>query len=128
MIKKVQIWNLIINIIYEDYKKQRIIQKFKLKEVVMTLKIQHLTRVGLIVFLTRQFEEADIQGLASAKFCTSRYSSRMWFTTKIRFSAFSSKTWHIKIIHFFRPLSSIGKNLLPASYLRTLELLRHPTG
>ena len=37
----------------------------------------------------RQFKEADIQGLASAEFCTSRFIERMGFTTKIRFSAFS---------------------------------------
>ena len=52
MAKKVQFWNLILKIMCEEYKKPKIIKKFKLKEAVKTSKIQHLYYGGLIVFLT----------------------------------------------------------------------------
>ena len=42
MTKKAQYWNLILNIIYEDHKKPKVMQKIKLEEAAMTLKIQHL--------------------------------------------------------------------------------------
>ena len=42
MTQKVQFWNFIINTIYKDHKKPKIIQEFKFKEAGMTLKIQHL--------------------------------------------------------------------------------------
>ena len=52
MTKKAQYWNLILNIIHEDHKKPKIIQKFKSEEAAMTLKTQHLHLVGLIASLT----------------------------------------------------------------------------
>ena len=50
MTKKVQFWNLIMNIIDGDHKKSKIIEKFKLKEAAMTLKVQDFITVGSMYF------------------------------------------------------------------------------
>ena len=39
-----------MNIMYEDHKKPKTIEKFKLKEAAMTLRIQDFTTVGSMYF------------------------------------------------------------------------------
>ena len=50
MTRKVQFWNSIKNIIYEDHKKPKIIHKFELKVAAMTLKFSIYIRMGLLYF------------------------------------------------------------------------------
>ena len=50
MTRKIQFRNSIINIIYEDHKKPKIIHKFQLEEAAMTLKFNIYIRVGLLYF------------------------------------------------------------------------------